>query len=464
MKTNTPYQADIEETVKLFPPDAAEKEHFYENTGGRYENAVRIGEKRYFFSDPEKPFSDNLERKRYEKRNIKLAVYRALSDYYGRQMPWGALTGIRPCKLAYQELERTGEFLTLFNEMRVSAQKRRLVEKIVETQRGVYEKDDDNADFFVFIPFCPSKCRYCSFITADIARSGRYISAYTDALIREIEAAKPLVKKLRSVYIGGGTPAALPTAELERVLAAVDAPRGTEYTFEAGRPDCITRENVAILKKYGVTRVCVNPQTFNDETLARIGRRHTAADICEKYAMVKDDFSVNMDLIAGLEGETEADFARSVDAAIALKPDNITVHTLCLKSGAALKEETAYLDGAGVAAMVEYAHAALAAAGYAPYYLYRQKYMAGNLENTGYTLPGKACVYNVDTMEEIAGTVACGANAVSKAVFGGCARIERYKNPKDIPSYLAKTEEIVARKALLFAGEGGKTEKNGGKR
>ncbi len=449
MTTNTPYGADLGEVLKLFVPDGEiGHELTYEN--GQAVNRVVIGGKQYCFSDPVRAADNALEKKRYEKRAVKLAVYKALSDFYGKEMPWGALTGIRPSKLAYQEIEKRGEFKTLFDEMRVSAQKRRLIEALVETQRGIYEKNDDNADFFVFIPFCPSKCNYCSFVTADIARSGRYIPAYTDALVEEIEQSKRFVKKLRSIYIGGGTPAALPLAELERVLAAVEAPRGTEYTFEAGRPDCITKENVALLKRYGVTRVCVNPQTFNDETLLRIGRRHTAADIREKYALVKDLFSVNMDLIAGLVGETPEDFARSVDAAIALCPDNITVHTLCLKSGAELKEKTSYLSGEGVSAMVEYAHAALAAAGYRPYYLYRQKYMAGNLENTGYTLPGKACVYNVDTMEEISATVACGANAVSKAVFDGCERIERYKNPKDIPTYLAKLPEIIVKKKQLF--------------
>lgn len=453
MKTNTPYGADLNEVANLFLPDADEQaEHILERRNGRYENTVRVGGRTYFFSDPEEPAADALEDKRYEKRSVKLSAYKAYADRYGREMPWGALTGIRPSKLAYQELERCGDFSRLFGEMRVSEPKRRLVERIVAAQEGIYEKNTENADFFVFIPFCPSKCRYCSFITADITRSGRYITDYTDALVEEIAAAKRLVKKLRSVYIGGGTPVALPTKELERVLAAVGVQSGVEYTVEAGRPDCITEENVALLLKYGVTRICVNPQTFNDETLVRLGRKHTCADIYEKYAMVRDKFSVNMDLIAGLEGETEADFARSVDAAVALRPDNITVHTLCLKSGAELKEETGFLSGEGVSAMVEYAHGALSRAGYEPYYLYRQKYMAGNLENTGYTLPGRACVYNVDTMEEIAGNVACGANAVSKAVFDGCARIERYKNPKDIPTYIGKIRTVIEKKAELFSG------------
>lgn len=456
MKTNTPFSADLDEVINLFlPAGQADAEHHCENKGDFYENAVRIGEKHYVYTYP----ADGeiaLEIKRAFKYGAKLAVYRAFSAYTGKRMPWGALTGIRPSKLAYRELETRGEFRTLFDEMDVSAPKRELIEKIVEEQRGIYDTNPANGDFFVFIPFCPSKCRYCSFITADITRSGQYVPAYIDALAEEIAAAKPLVKKLRSVYIGGGTPVALPPEELERVLAAVGDAGGAEYTVEAGRPDCITAEKIALLEKYGVTRVCVNPQTFCDDTLARLGRKHTAADVYEKYALVKDKFSVNMDLIAGLEGETPEIFARSVDAAIALRPDNITVHTLCLKSGAALKEDTAYLGGEGVSAMVEYAHRALADAGYAPYYLYRQKYMAGNLENTGYTLPGKACVYNVDTMEELCDNVACGANAISKAVFGGGARIERYKNPKDIPTYLAKKDMVIAKKAELFSPKGKK--------
>ncbi len=456
MKTNTPYGADIREVINLFVPEN-ELAFFHEFTvaGGVYENAVTVEEKEYFFKEEIPSAADALEKKRYEKRAVKLAAYKALSEYFGRDMPWGALTGIRPTKLAYQELEKRGDFRPLFDAMRVSPEKRRIVEKIVAAQRGVYKKDDANADFFAFVPFCPSKCSYCSFITADINRSGKYIAAFTDALVREIGAAWPLVKNLRSVYVGGGTPVALPVKELERVLKAIGR-HDTEYTVEAGRPDCITEENVALLAEYGVNRVCVNPQTFNDKTLERLGRKHTSRDIVEKYALVKDKFAVNMDLIAGLEGETAADFCYSLSAAVDLRPDNITVHTLCLKRGSALKEEKSYLSENGVSEMVEYAHETLSKAGYEPYYLYRQKYMAGNLENTGYALPGKACVYNVDTMEEISSTVACGANAVSKAVFEGCARIERYKNPKDIPTYIAKIGEILREKERLFSGGKGR--------
>ena len=454
MTTDTPYGADLKEVINLFVPESELAFfHTFSTENGFYENEIAVEDKTYRYRDKIPVAANALEKKRFEKRNVKLSAYKALSSFFGREMPWGALTGIRPTKLAYQELERSKTFAPLFDEMRVSHAKREIVEKILAAQRGIYKKDDENSDFFVFVPFCPSKCAYCSFITADITRSGKYVGAFLDALEREISAAWKLVKNLRSVYIGGGTPVALSAEQFERVLKAVGKYEGTEYTVEAGRPDCIDEEKLAIMEKYKVTRVCVNPQTFNDETLVRLGRKHTAKDIYEKYAIIKDRFSVNMDLIAGLEGETAEDFRRSLDAAIDLRPDNITVHTLCLKRGSLLKEEKSYLSEGGVSEMIEYAHGALAKAGYSPYYLYRQKYMAGNLENTGYTLPQKACVYNVDTMEEISATVACGANAVSKAVFCGCERIERYKNPKDIPTYIAKIDEVIAEKEKLFAGK-----------
>ena len=418
MTTDTPYGADLKEVINLFVPESELAFfHTFSAENGFYENEIAVEDKTYRYRDKIPVAANALEKKRFEKRNVKLSAYKALSSFFGREMPWGALTGIRPTKLAYQELERSKTFAPLFDEMHVSRAKREIVEKILAAQRGIYKKDDENSDFFVFVPFCPSKCAYCSFITADITRSGKYVGAFLDALEREISAAWKLVKNLRSVYIGGGTPVALSAEQFERVLKAVGKHEGTEYTVEAGRPDCIDEEKLAIMEKYKVTRVCVNPQTFNDETLVRLGRKHTAKDIYEKYAIIKDRFSVNMDLIAGLEGETAEDFRRSLDAAI------------------------------------DYAHSALAKAGYSPYYLYRQKYMAGNLENTGYTLPQKACVYNVDTMEEISATVACGANAVSKAVFCGCERIERYKNPKDIPTYIAKIDEVIAEKEKLFAGK-----------
>ena len=238
---------------------------------------------------------------------------------------------------------------------------------------------------------------------------------------------------------------------LEKILCAIDKINtGVEYTVEAGRPDRITKSNLKLLKAHGVNRICINPQTFSDQTLLKLGRSHTSNELIEKYLMAKEDFSVNMDLIAGLEGENFEVFKDSIDKAIELSPDNITVHTLCIKKGSYLAQTESKLSDGQVEEMVEYALNQLLKKGYSPYYLYRQKYMAGNLENVGYTKPNKACVYNVDVMEEISQNIACGANAISKRIFNGGERIERCASPKDVVTYLNKIEEIKKNKEKLF--------------
>ena len=200
-----------------------------------------------------------------------------------------------------------------------------------------------------------------------------------------------------------------------------------------------------------MTRICINPQTFSNKTLTLLGRNHTAEQVVEKFELAKGKFDINMDLIAGLEGESFEDFKHSLDTAISLSPDNITVHTLCIKRGSRLAETEDRLSGEMVNGMVEYAHQALSGSGYNPYYLYRQKYMAGNLENVGYAKPNKACVYNIDVMEEIAQNVACGANAISKRVYRGGERIERAASPKDVATYLNKLQTIKENKFKLFS-------------
>ena len=453
--------ADIKEVVNLF---VNEKDFFIEHNFcvnfDKISNSVTISpitvssnatKTEYFYEFDYKNSVDELENKRIKKRYAKLAVYKALSEFLKKTLPWGALTGIRPTKLAYTEKESGRDFKKLFKStFLVSDEKIELIDKIISSQQGVYKKDDDAYDFFVEIPFCPTRCKYCSFITADMRSTAKLIPLYLDALVKEINESKKLVKNLRSVYIGGGTPVALSSSELERVLKAIDY-KGVEYTVEAGRPDCITEENLKILKDYGVTRICVNPQTFSDKTLINIGRNHTAKDIFDKYNLAKKyGFDINMDFIAGLPGEDFSDFKNSIDTAISLCPENITVHTLCLKKGSALKEETDRLDGGLVPKMVEYAHGVLQKFGYNPYYLYRQKYTAGNLENTGYAKDGKACVYNIGIMEEISSNVACGAHSISKKVYNGGERIERYASPKDISTYINKVDEIIKKKEELF--------------
>ena len=392
-------------------------------------------------------YSDALEKKRYVKRYAKLSAYKALSDAFGVKLPWGALTGIRPTRLAYQQGDNWRDFF--INEMLVCPAKTDLIGRILEEQKPYMVKAGGINDLFISIPFCPSRCAYCSFLSCEIGRE-KHVNEYIAALLKEIEHAKTLYDGYRSLYIGGGTPVSLSDEHFESVLKSLKGDY-EEFTVEAGRPDCITESKLKIMKSCGVTRVCVNPQTFLDKTLALIGRKHTAADIIEKYALVKKyGFMVNMDLIAGLPEESFDDFKFSVDKAISMAPDNITVHTLCLKKGSKLKESTERLTAEDVSEMVDYAHEILSVSGYKPYYLYRQKYMAGNLENTGYAKDGAVCVYNVDIMEEIANIVACGANGISKRVFGGENRIERYAAPKDIATYLNKVDEIISEKNKLF--------------
>ncbi len=456
IKTDLPvFQKDFEEEISMFngASDLTIR-HLFSDKGERVSNTIVIdGKKSYAFGNLMPKCKDEIERKRFLKRFSKLAIYKALSTYLNQTFPWGSLTGIRPTKLAYQEIERAHEFKDFFvDTMKVSEEKTVLTEEVLNTQKGIYEINDDNTDLFVFIPFCPSRCRYCSFICTDIKSSEKYVKEYIDTLIKEIDESAKYIKKLRSIYIGGGTPVSIPVDELERLLECIDKYNvGVEYTVEAGRPDVIDREKLALLKKYRVTRICVNPQTFNDKTLKLIGRNHTGQDVVDKYYLAKDDFIINMDLIAGLDGETFEDFKYSLDKAISLSPDNITVHTLCIKKGSELARQEERLSGEEIEKMVNYSYKVLKEKGYMPYYLYRQKYMAGNLENVGYTKEGKACVYNIDTMEEIASTVACGANAISKRVFNGGERIERSAPPKDVKTYLDSYNKIMEEKNKLFS-------------
>ena len=449
--TNTEFlKAEMADVLRLFGdvPDVAHTFVYAENN---FMNAVIVGGREYDFCERQE-CAGEIEFKRYARRFAKLALDEALRAETGRSMPWGALTGIRPTKRAYAEQAAGRRFEPLFEKFGVSRENIALVRAVLDAQQGIYAREEGAADLYIGIPFCPSKCDYCSFITADISRTGQYVEGYLSALEKEIAACRGLFRRLKSIYIGGGTPLVLETPQLRRVLdAAAPFAEGQEYTVEAGRPDVFTEEKLRLLKDYGVTRICVNPQTFSDETLARIGRRHTAADIYRAFDMARRfSFDINCDLIAGLPGERAEEFCSGLDKAVALAPENITVHTLCLKKGAKLKEEESRLAGDGIGEMISYSRSALSAAGYVPYYLYRQKYMADNRENTGWTKPGRACVYNIDVMEEITDNIACGANAVGKKLFAGEGRIERIGSPKDIPTYIAKIEGILAEKRKLY--------------
>lgn len=429
--------------------------HAFRFENGVFYNGFTIDGKEYDFENSANA-ENELVFKRLERRFAKLRLYEILTGFYGESMPWGALTGIRPTKLAYTALEEGKSVQDLFRAMHVREENVDLVQRILQTQKGIYEKKNGNTDLFVSLPFCPTKCAYCSFITAPIEKTRGYLPAYLSCLQKEIEQATEFIGNLRSVYIGGGTPFALDANDLRRVLESLAPVRERfaakcEYTVEAGRPDVFTEEKLALLKEFGVTRICINPQTFSNETLQKIGRKHTieqfyeALESAEKYG-----FSVNIDLIAGLEGETVETFEKGVQKATQTGADNITVHCLSLKSGAKLKEEISYIENNFISDMVASSRAILQENGYLPYYMYRQKYQAGNNENVGWTKKGKACVYNIDVMEETADNLAVGANAISKRVDNESGLITRLASAKDLPTYIEKIDALLEKKKEFF--------------
>lgn len=442
--------ADIMDILRAFGCEEEEFTHYFSYYGGKFFNSIEYANAFYDYEEEKEP-SDEIEYKRYARRFAKLAFYRLLCSKKG-ELPWGALTGIRPTKLAYAEEEQGEKFQPMFEKLGVSAENIRLTESVLRAQAGIYDKKG-GTDLFVSLPFCPTKCEYCSFITAPIAATRRFMGEYLSCLEREIHSVRALIHNLKSVYVGGGTPFVLEPNELERVYAAINAvmPHKCEYTVEAGRPDVFTDEKLRLSWECGVTRICVNPQSFNDKTLAAIGRRHSALDLERAFEMARRyPFDINCDLIAGLADETPEEFIYSLNKAVEMGFENITVHTLCLKSGAKLKENVKRLSGEGVEKMLLASRQILSAAGYEPYYLYRQKYQAGGGENVGWAKPGKACIYNVDVMEEITDNIAVGANAVSKRIFPEEGRIERFGTPKDIKTYIEKNDKLIADRIKFY--------------
>lgn len=452
--TNENYRNDLMELVRAFEQRTDEELSLaadYALFPGEMRvevTADKFGNFRKFFRFPYAP-ADAMEAKRLEKRYLKIALYGVLVFLTGRELPYGCLTGIRPTKL-YAELGE-GAHDVFLQDFSVRPEKLALIERIVREQEGLRNPDPERvADLFVFIPFCPTRCAYCSFVSMPVDRQRKLLRPYTDDLTEEISWLKKRAKKLgysiRAVYVGGGTPTALPLDMLDEVLAACRVRGAKEFTVEAGRPDTITEEALALLKSRGVTRVSVNPQTFNDETLKRIGRRHTAADVERAYALARDRFDVNMDLIAMLPGESAEDFFRTVDRAAELSPANVTVHTLYLKKGSELRTGGyKSTENSEAERMVDYALTKLSASGYEPYYMYRQKYTSGNLENVGYTKPGKACLYNMDVMEEDTTVFAAGAAAISKKVTPAINLIERNANYKEPLEYVKHFDTVMQR-------------------
>ncbi len=408
---------------------------------------------------------DPLLEKRYHKRLIKQTLFDALKAATGRTPPWGSLTGIRPTRLLYEAMDRGLSLEEAEKETRevfcVRDDKAALLREIVTVQQGMAQSAETDADLYVGIPFCVSRCAYCSFLSGEVGK-GKELPPYVEAVVKEIEATLALMEekglKPRAFYMGGGTPTALSAKQLEQVLSACRPfiRRAREVTVEAGRPDTIDRDKLSVIRDAGAGRISINPQTMHDETLVRIGRRHTRAQTEEAYALARAaGFAhINMDLIAGLPGENLDMFLETLAWSRALSPESLTVHTLSIKRSSLLHLWEAQLpDGGMVGDMVDAGRREAGMRGMRPYYLYRQKYMAGNLENVGYALPGHECLYNVDMMEETAHVFAVGAGAISKRVDVKKGRIERAPNVSDVSHYLARTDEMIRRKKELWREE-----------
>jgi oxygen-independent coproporphyrinogen-3 oxidase len=403
-----------------------------------------------------------LEGKRMRKRAVKTGCYALMKRITGVRPPWGSLTGIRPTRLYYEQLatgatpeQAEAALISLFD---LRPDKAALLGEAVRSQRGLTEHEPDAVDIYLGIPFCTTRCAYCSFVSGEIG-DGKLVEPYLAALAVELAGAAALVREVglrtQAIYVGGGTPTALSCVQLARVLEALwnAFPGAEEWTVEAGRPDTLDADKLAMLRTFPVTRISINPQTLQDATLARIGRAHTGRQTELAYALAREaGFDhINMDLICALPGEDEAAFADTLARAALLEPESLTVHTLALKRASRLRGGAYASCGPDTAQrMVEMGREAARTMGMRAYYLYRQKYMAGNLENVGYAKPGRACRYNIDIMEETTSVLALGAGGISKRVFGAEARIERAPNVSDVGHYVARVEEMIERKRTLW--------------
>lgn len=403
---------------------------------------------------------------RLRRQLLQQSYYQAALPHLTQAPPWGALAGVRPTKL-------TTRFLLEGCSVR-EAQKRMQKQYYVNpersalavqcsraTVRAMQKAEVGDVSLYVGIPFCPTRCAYCSFVSRTVGRSAQLLEAYLNALFREITLVGKLLEtsahRVRTLYIGGGTPTTLSASQLDRLLChirdSIDLSACLEFTVEGGRPDTLDPQKLEILHARGADRISINPQTMCDAVLKACGRPHSAGDVLQSFRQAVDaGFSaINMDLIAGLPRDSFDGFRYSLDTVAALSPANITVHTLALKKGADLFERRGDLpDGQAVSEMVAYANRTLTGLGYDPYYLYRQKYMSGSFENVGWSRDGLDCLYNIYMMEEVHTILSVGGGGMNKLKCPD-GTLKRFHNPKFPEQYIAQLDSVLAQKQALFA-------------
>ena len=423
--------------------------------------------------EPEVPEKDGRSKKELHEA-FKCTLYTKLSAQLNKTLPWGYLTGVRPSKIAYTLLEKGADREQILEEFTkkhlVSEKKAQLALQVAQTEKSILEKMDykNGYSLYIGIPFCPTTCLYCSFTSYSLAAYQSKVQPYLEALLKEMKYVSEAMRgrRLDTVYFGGGTPTTLSAGQLDMLLTELerqfDLSACRELTVEAGRPDSITYEKLCVLKAHHVDRISINPQTMNQQTLDLIGRRHTAEQIEEAFALAGKAGldNINMDMILGLPGENKEMVQHTLEKIKALAPESLTVHSLAIKRAAALNIwREKYLDlqmdnsDEIVSMAADYAHQM----GHQPYYMYRQKNMAGNFENVGYSKPGLECIYNILIMEEKQTIIAMGAGASTKIVFqnetegGQAGRIERIENVKDVTNYIQRIDEMIERKRKFFS-------------
>lgn len=394
---------------------------------------------------------------------IKKSIYNVLIELTDRKLPWGILTGIRPVKIVHELMKKNTPknsiLKILIDEYKLNVDKANLIINVADKQMGyIYPIKEDKYSLYVGIPFCPTRCSYCSFPTMGL---DKYVDEYIEKLIYEILSIKDIMhnKSINTVYIGGGTPTSIPTRDLERIIETIYNSFGEknikEFTVEAGRPDTIDLELLKMLRNQNIDRISINPQSMNDVTLKKIGRKHTTKDILNAYKMAKEVGidTINMDLIVGLPGEGVTEIINTLRLLEKLNPENVTVHTLSVKKGSEIDHNIDKFDikGQGVIEKMLFEASTFAKKmNLEPYYLYRQKHILGNYENIGYAKKDKECIYNISIMEEKETIVAAGLGAVTKIYYQDEDRLERIPNFKDMKNYLTRIEELIDKKRKLL--------------
>ena len=403
---------------------------------------------------------------RLRRRALQQSYYLAAIQLLPNLPPWGALAGVRPTKITTKHMLEGGTPRSADKLLKdvyyVTDSRRKLAVDCSESTvsaAGLLEKDD--LSLYLGIPFCPTRCTYCSFVSRTVGRKTELLNPYLEALLKEMAVTGRLLadsgKQIRTIYIGGGTPTTLSTPQMAYLLDAVrdsfDLSRCIEFTVEGGRPDTLDAEKLRTIRAHGADRMSINPQTMEDHVLRACGRPHKAADVVRAYREAVDAGfkAINMDLIAGLPEDSAEGFRRSLDAVAALNPANITVHTLALKKGADLFEKRANLPSAGeVTEMVNYSEALLRTLNYKPYYLYRQKYMSGSFENVGWSRDTLDCLYNIYMMEEVHTILSLGGGGMNKVNFPD-GSLQRFHNPKFPEQYIEMIDDVCRQKEEMFS-------------